>query len=45
MLVYDHGKLISQTEIIDENEDESVKNPPAFGTIKKVEDIKAIASE
>lgn len=44
MLVYDHGKLISQTEIIDENEEENTKEPPAFGTMKKVEDIKAIAS-
>jgi hypothetical protein len=45
MLVYDHGKLINQSEIIGENEEETVKDPPALGLVKKLEDIKAIVSE
>jgi hypothetical protein len=46
MLVYDNGKLVNQSEIVDENEEEmGVKDPRPLGVMKKPEDIKEIASE
>jgi hypothetical protein len=43
MLVYDNGKLINQSEIIDEHEEDLIRDP--LGISKKPEDIKEIASE
>lgn len=46
MLVYDNGKLINQSEIVEENDEEAcIKDPPPLGVMKKAEDIKEIVSE